>query len=290
MPYIIMTDSHTDLPYTLVDKWDLPLALMPYSLDGEEHFADMGRNRDYVNLFKALASGVKATTSQLPVQSYLDYLEPHLKNGSDVLFIAFSSQLSKTIDNLRAAASELMERYPGRRIEVFDTLSMSMAHGLLVKHAVEMRAEGASMDDVLAWLNANFMCAHGAFVVDDLGYLKRGGRVSSSAAFFGTILDIKPFLVISREGKIVPCDKVKGRRRGLKRLVEYVKENIADPENATVAIMHSESTDDADLLEDMLRSAVPVKEVMKLPVGAVIGVHVGPGLIAVCFLGKPRTV
>ena len=116
MPYIIMTDSHTDLPYTLVDKWDLPLALMPYSLDGEEHFADMGRNRDYVNLFKALASGVKATTSQLPVQSYLDYLEPHLKNGSDVLFIAFSSQLSKTIDNLRAAASELMERYPGRRI------------------------------------------------------------------------------------------------------------------------------------------------------------------------------
>ena len=108
MPYIIMTDSHTDLPYTLVDKWDLPLALMPYSLDGEEHFADMGRNRDYVNLFKALASGVKATTSQLPVQSYLDYLEPHLKNGSDVLFIAFSSQLSKTIDNLRAAASELM--------------------------------------------------------------------------------------------------------------------------------------------------------------------------------------
>ncbi|MFR2459858.1 MAG: DegV family protein, partial [Christensenellales bacterium] len=164
MPYIIMTDSHTDLPYTLVDKWDLPLALMPYSLDGEEHFADMGRNKDYVNLFKALASGVKATTSQLPVQSYLDYLEPHLKNGSDVLFIAFSSQLSKTIDNLRAAASELMERYPGRRIEVFDTLAMSMAHGLLVKHAVEMRAEGASMDDVLAWLNANFMCAHGAFV------------------------------------------------------------------------------------------------------------------------------
>lgn len=290
MPYIIMTDSHTDLPYQLVDKWQLPMVLMPYSLNGAEHFADMGRNNDYIELFRALRGGVKATTSQLPMQTYLDYLEPHIAAGNDILFISFSSQLSKTIDNLRAAANELMTHYPERRIEIFDTLAMSMAHGLLVKRAVEMRDAGASMDTVLNWLSENYICAHGAFVVDDLDYLKRGGRVSSSAAFFGTILDIKPFLVISREGKIVPCDKVKGRRRGLKRLVEYAKENITDPENATIAIMHSESRGDADLLEGMLRSALPVKDIMKLPVGAVIGVHVGPGLIAVCFMGKPRAI
>lgn len=290
MSYVIMTDSHTDLPYSLVDEWNLPIVLMPYSLNGEEHLADMGRNKDYLKIFAALKDGVSATTSQLPMHAYIEYMEPYVKAGSDVLFISFSSQLSKTIDNLRAAAGELIEQYPGRRIEIFDTLSMSMAHGLLVKHAVSMRAKGADMDEVLDWLRENYLRVHGAFVVDDLNHLRRGGRVSSSAAFFGTILDIKPFLVISKEGKIVPCDKVKGHRRGLRRLVQYVQDNITDPENSTVAIMHSESLEDADMLESMLRAAMPIGEIVKLPVGSVIGVHVGPGLIAVCFMGRPRQI
>ena len=290
MPYIIMTDSHTDLPYTLVDEWQLPLVLMPYSLNGEEHLADMGRNDDYKTIFAALRSGINATTSQLPEAAYTEYLEPHLMAGNDVLFISFSSQLSKTIDNLRASAQALMERYPERRIEIFDTLAISMTQGLLVMQAVKLRAEGADMDEVLAWLRDNHQRAHGAFMVDDLGHLKRGGRLSGSAALLGTILDIKPFLVISKEGRIVPCDKVKGHRRGLRRLVQYVQDNIVDPENSTVAIMHSESLEDADLLESMLREALPVGEVMKLPVGSVIGVHAGPGLIAVCFMGKPRSI
>lgn len=290
MPYIIMTDSHTDLPYTLVDQWQLPLVLMPYSLNGEEHLADMGRNGDYKNIFAALKAGVNATTSQLPQEAYVEYLEPHLKAGNDVLFISFSSQLSKTIDNLRAAASKLTKRYPGRRIEIFDTLAMSMAHGLLVMHAVKLREAGADMDEVLAWLRDNYLRAHGAFMVDDLGHLKRGGRLSGSAALLGTILDIKPFLVISKEGRIVPCDKVKGRRRGLRRLVQYVQDNLDGQENPTIAIMHSESLEDADLLLSMLKEALPGSEIMKLPVGAVIGVHAGPGLIAVCFMGKPRSI
>lgn len=219
MPYIIMTDSHTDLPYALIDEWKLPLVTMPYSLDGKEYWADMGRNDDYLKLFAALRSGAQATTSQLPQSAYAEYLEPQLAAGSDILFIAFSSMLSRTMDNLRAAADELRRRYPERRIEIFDTLSISMAEGLLVKHAVKMRADGASMDETLGWLRQNYIRAHGAFIVDDLIYLRRGGRLSGSAAFFGTMLDIKPLLVISREGRIAPRDKVKGHRRALRRLV-----------------------------------------------------------------------
>lgn len=290
MPYVIMTDSHADLPYTLVDEWQLPLVLMPYSLDGTEHLADMGRDGDYRRLFAALREGVSATTSQLPQSTYIEYLEPHLQQGNDVLFISFSSQLSKTIDNLRAAAAELLGKYPGRRIEIFDTLAISMAQGLLVRRAWEMRAGGADMDEVLSWLGDNYLCAHGAFVVDDLNHLRRGGRVSGSAAFFGTILDIKPFLVISREGRIVPCDKVKGHRRALRRLVQYAQDNMGDATGKTIVIMHSDVLEDADQLEEMLRAALPVGDVLKLPVGAVIGVHAGPGLIAVCFLGKPRAI
>ena len=290
MPYIIMTDSHADLPYTLVDEWQLPLVLMPYSLDGKECLADMGRNGDYRQLFAALRAGVSATTSQLPQSAYRDYLEPHLRAGDDVLFISFSSQLSKTIDNLRAAAAELMAEYPGRRIEIFDTLAISMAQGLLVEHAHDMRARGAAMDEVLDWLRDNYLCAHGAFVVDDLNHLRRGGRVSGSAAFFGTILDIKPFLVISREGRITPLDKVKGHRRALRRLVQYAQDNIGDANDKTIVIMHSDVLEDAEQLEAGLRAALPVREVLKLPVGAVIGAHAGPGLIAVCFLGRPRQV
>lgn len=290
MPYIIMTDSHADLPYTLVDEWQLPLVLMPYSLDGNERLADMGRNGDYRQLFAALRQGVSATTSQLPQSTYIEYLEPHLREGNDVLFISFSSQLSKTIDNLRAAAAELLQTYPERRIEIFDTLAISMAQGLLVRRALELRADGADMDSVLRWLGDNYLCAHGAFVVDDLQHLRRGGRVSGSAAFLGTILDIKPFLVISREGRIVPCDKVKGHRRALRRLVQYAQDNIGDPHGKTIVIMHSDVLEDADQLETMLRAALPVDDVLKLPVGAVIGAHAGPGLIAVCFLGRPRSI
>lgn len=290
MSYIIMTDSHMDLPYTLTDVWQLPVVLMPYSIDGEEHFADLGRDNDYMNIFSALKDGKTATTSQLPASAYIEYLEPWLQKGDDILFISFSSKLSRTMDNLCAAAAELLEQYPGRRIEVFDTLSISMAQGLLVKRAFEMRQDGASMDEVLDWLRENHLRTHGAFIVDDLNHLRRGGRLSGSAALFGTILDIKPMLAISREGRIVPCDKVKGHRRALRRLVQYVQENITEPENSTIAIMHSESKEDADLLEVMLLEAMPAGEVMKLPIGSVIGVHAGPGLLAVCFMGKERSI
>lgn len=289
MPYTIMTDSHADLPYKLVEEWRLPLVLMPYSLGGEERLADMGRDGDYLKLFEALRAGASATTSQLPQSAYLEYLEPHLRAGEDVLFISFSSKLSNTIDNLRAAASELLKRYPGRRIEIFDTLAISMAQGLLVERALSMRRQGADMDEVLRWLSENYIRAHGAFVVDDLNHLRRGGRVSGSAALLGTILSIKPFLVISRDGRIVPCDKVNGHRRALRRLVRYVQDN-ADSDMDRVVIMHSDVLADASQLEEMLRAEMPGVEVAKLPVGAVIGAHAGPGLIAVCFLGKPRAI
>ena len=288
--YILMTDSDSDLPYALKVQYDIPVVYMPYTLDGKEYFDDLGQTLDHKTFFDAMREGAHPTTSALNEAVYEEYFEPILAEGKDILFLAFSSQLSGTINSLRAAREALLETYPERTFIVVDTLSISGPQTLLVLKAQEMYEAGASIEDVAAWVEANKLRAHAYFTVDDLKYLQRGGRVSATAAALGTLLDLKPILTETREGKLAAAQKVRGRKKALGFMVDKAAECITDPTESIVLVLHADAKEDAAKLAIMVHDRIPGLTVRMENVGPVIGAHAGPGTLALCFIGKERTL
>ncbi len=289
--YVFMTDSDSDLPFEYVDKYDLKMVYMPYIVDGVEYFDDLGRAGKQAEYFDNMRNGTAPVTSLLPTQVYLDYFEPILSEGKDILFIAFSSKMSSTINNIYAAQAELKEKYPERRILVVDTLSISAPMTLLLHRAYKMYEEGKSMEEIAAWVEQNRLRAHAWFTVDDLKYLKRGGRISAVAATVGTMLDLKPVIILTREGSMTAVDKIRGRKSALRYLADKTAEFIEDPEGQELVILHADAKEDADRLEALIRERVPnLGGISQHFVGPVIGAHCGPGTVAACFMGKERAV
>ena len=286
--YIFMTDSDSDLPFSLKQKYDIPVVYMPYAVDGKEYFDDLGQTMDHKTYFDKMREGATPTTSALNEAAYLEYFEPILKE-KDLLFVAFSSQLSCTIQAVYAAREELLKQYPERKFLVVDTLSISAPMTLLVLKAHEMYRDGQTIEAVAQWLEDNKLRAQAWFTVDDLKYLKRGGRISSTAAALGTMLDLKPVITENREGKIVSTDKIRGRKKALNFIVEKAVEN-ADPTLSPLMIVHADALADAERVRDQLIAKIPGAEVMIENVGPVIGAHCGPGTVAVSFIGKERAV
>ena len=284
-----MTDSDSDLPFSYVDELELSMVYMPYIINGKEYMDDLGRAGGQKEYFDNMRAGAAPSTSLLPMGAYLDIFEPILAEGRDILFIAFSSQLSGTMNNARSAAEELLEQYPERRILIVDTLSISAPQSILVLKAHELYRQGKSMDEVAQWVEDNKLRAQAWFTVDDLKYLRRGGRISAVAAVAGTLLDLKPIITENREGRLVSADKVRGRKSALRLLADKAAENIDDPANAMPVIIHADAPEDAQRLEKLLRERVPeLPEIQTWYVGPVIGAHCGPGTVAVCYFGKER--
>ena len=289
MDYVFMTDSDSDLPYDLKMKYDIPVVYMPYAVDGKEYLDDLGQALDHKAYFDAMRAGAVPVTSALNKETYLEYFEPVLRE-KDLLFVAFSSKLSMTLREVYAAREELLKKYPQRKFVVVDTLSISCPMALLVLKAHEMYRAGAPIEEVASWIEHNRMRAQAFFTVDDLKYLKRGGRISSTAAALGTMLDLKPIIVESREGTLVSVDKVRGRKKAITYLVEHSVENITDPTESMGIILHADVPDEAQRLYELLHEKLPEMEIRIDPIGPVIGAHCGPGTLAFCFLGKERTV
>ncbi|MBQ8149553.1 MAG: DegV family protein [Clostridia bacterium] len=288
-PYVFMTDSDSDLPFSYVDELDMTMVYMPYMIDGKEYYDDLGRSGKQKEYFDNMRAGATPVTSLLPQAVYEEYFEPVLEQGKDILFVAFSSQLSGTIRNIYAAREELLEKYPERKITVVDTLSISAPQSILILKAHAMYREGRSMEEVAAWLEENKLKAQAWFTVDDLVYLKRGGRISAVAAAVGTVLDLKPIITETKEGKLVSTEKVRGRKQALRVLVDKAVENIDDPANADVIILHADAPEDAARVEGKLKEKIPgLGQINTYYVGPVIGAHCGPGTVAVCFFGKER--
>lgn len=219
-PYVFMTDSDSDLPFRYVDELDMTMVYMPYILDGKEYFDDLGRSGKQKEYFDNMRAGAAPVTSLLPTAAYVEYFEPCFKEGRDILFVAFSSQLSGTINNVYAARDELLAKYPDRRMTVVDTLSISAPQTILILKAHELYRQGKSMDEVAQWLEDNKLRAQAWFTVDDLKYLRRGGRIGAMAATVGTMLDLKPIITENREGKLVSSDKVRGRKAALRLIAD----------------------------------------------------------------------
>lgn len=288
-PYVFMTDSDSDLPFRYVDELNLSMVYMPYMVDGMEYMDDLGRNGTQKEYFDNMRAGAAPSTSLLPVGAYLEYFEPCFEAGKDILFVAFSSQLSGTINNVYAAREELLEKYPERKMIVVDTLSISAPQSILILKAHELYRQGKSMEEVAQWLEDNKLRAQAWFTVDDLKYLRRGGRISAVAATVGSMLDLKPIITETKEGKLVSSDKVRGRKSALRLIADRAAENIEDPAQAMPIIIHADAPEDAARLEKLLRERIPeLGEVQIWYVGPVIGAHCGPGTVAVCYFGKER--
>lgn len=286
--YILMTDSDSDLPYALKVQYDIPVVYMPYTLDGKEYFDDLGQTLDHKSFFDAMRQGAHPTTSALNETVYEEYFEPILAEGKDILFLAFSSQLSGTINAMRSARENLLEKFPERTFLIVDTLSISGPQTLLVLKAHEMYRAGESIETVAQWVEDNKLRAQAFFTVDDLKYLQRGGRVSATAAALGTLLDLKPILTETREGKLAAAQKVRGRKKALGYMVDKAAECIEDPTESIVLVLHADAKEDAAKVAIMLHDRIPNVRVRIENVGPVIGAHAGPGTVAVCFIGKER--
>ncbi|MDI9519805.1 MAG: DegV family protein [Bacillota bacterium] len=288
--YILMSDSDSDLPHELAKEMNMPIVKMPYTLDDKEYYDDNGASGAEKKLFDRMRNGAKPFTSLLPTSAYLEYFEPILQK-SDLLFLAFSSQMSATFQNILEAQKELKEKYPERKFMVVDTLSISAPQSLLLIGAHKLYKEGKSMEEVAQWVMDNRLKSHAWFTVGDLTYLRRGGRISATSAIMGTMLDIKPILAISKAGKLEAYSKVQGRKKAMKVLVEKTVENIGESKGKSVIILHGDVREEAEMLKNQLKNQLPdLGEIRIQMIGPVIGAHAGPGTLAICFIGKERVI
>ncbi len=287
--FIITTDSDTEIPLTFADQHNMPVFLMPYTVNGEERLFDLGRETDFVAFYQELRQGADASTSTRPPADIADFFREIVKDGVDVLYLSFSSALSGHYDLSQMARNMVLEEYPDARIEIVDTLRISMGAGELVMYAQKLKEQGKTLEEIRDWVITNRHRAHAWFSVDDLNYLKKGGRLSGAAAAIGTILDVKPILKLNHEGKIVAADKVKGTKKIQKFFLNVIQENVEQPEDQTAYVLHADNMEAAIRMKQLIEDNVPFQAVEIQDVGPVIGCHTGPGVLAVIFMGKEIT-
>ena len=286
MQYQIITDTCCDFPSQMYQELDLGVTSLSVSFRGQDVFT---YEESWLKaFFDGLRAGEKTTTSAANPEQWADIMEPILAQGKDVLALAFSSGLSTTYQSAVIAAEDLREKYPQRKILVVDTLAASLGQGLLVYYACKKRDEGLSLEELAAWCEEyKFKLCHW-FTVDDLMYLKRGGRVSAATALVGTMLQIKPVLHVDDEGRLINVAKARGRKASIEALAKKLGETGIPGANDTVFICHGDCHEDAKLLENLVKEKYGVKNVLTYYVGAVIGSHSGPGTLALFFLGDHR--
>lgn len=287
--YVLLTDSSADLTDALVKELGVEVLPLSFTMRNKTYrnWPD-NREIDPKDFYRQLREGEMATTSAVNVSDFTETIEPHLKEGRDVLVVAFSSGLSATCHSAQIAAQELSEQYPERKVYVVDSLCASLGQGLLVWYAARMKNEGRGIGAVRDWLEENKLHLCHWFTVDDLMYLKRGGRISAATALLGTMMQIKPVLHMDDEGHLISVSKARGRKASIDALVKKMQELALPGENDTVFICHGDCLEDAKYLEAQVKEKCGVKDVLIYYTGAVIGSHSGPGTLALFFLGQHR--
>lgn len=289
MSYAIVTDSSCNLTSKQIEDFDLTVISLKYFSNGEAFDGyTKGVEPDY-KAFYEMARKKESLSTTLPSPDLcLEVFDKLLAEGKDILYIGFSSGLSGTYQVAHNALEELREKYPNAKIYDVDSLCASLGQGLLVYYAVKHKNDGMSIEDLHAWLLENRLNLCHWFTVDDLFYLKRGGRISGSTAVVGSVLSIKPVMHMNDNGKLIPKGKVIGRKRALEAMVNKMQELAIEPEKQTVFISHGDCIEDAKLLEEMVKSTLGVKDVFINFIEPVIGCHSGPGTLALFFMGKHR--
>ena len=286
--FIIATDTTADLPKDYIEKNDLGLFSLSYTIVGETYSAS--RELPEKDFYSLMREGNIPKTSQVNPDEAKEVLLKLLEKGNEILYIAFSSALSGTYNSGRLAAEEIMEDDKNAKIVVIDSKCASLGEGLLVHKAVEMRNSGKSFEETCEWVKEHAQNMIHLFTVDDLNHLFRGGRVSRSAAFIGTVLNIKPVLHVDDEGRLIPLCKERGRKKSLLKLVDMMGEQLGsyDKKNDIIFISHGDCEEDAKFVRDEVEKRYGIKDCLINYIGPTIGAHAGPGTVALFFMGDVR--
>jgi len=287
--YVLMTDSSCDLPAALAEKMELSVLPLYVDVDGQKYVNYLDeREISFREIYAKLRTKCPAKTSAVNFNDFLEPMEAALRAGRDVLYIGFSSGLSSTFDAGAAAARELAERYPERKVYAVDSLCASMGQGLMVYLAWMQKQQGKTIEQVRDYVEDNKLHLCHWFTIDDLMFLKRGGRISGATAVVGSMLSIKPVMHVDNDGHLIKVATARGRKASLKALADKAGELGVDLGIQTVFISHGDCLEDANYLADIMRTRFGVKEVVISYVGPVIGAHSGPGTVALFFLGRER--
>ncbi len=287
--YMIVTDSCSDLGQEMIDELGIHCIPMIFNLEGKQYrnWPD-GRELSFEMFYERLRAGVMSSTAQVNVAEFMDIFRGILQKGMDVLYLGFSSGLSGTVNSARMAAEELGEEFPDGKVIVVDTLCASLGEGLLVWHVAQRKKAGDDLETAAKWAEDNKMNLVHWFTVDDLNFLKRGGRLSGATAFFGTMLNIKPVLHVDNDGHLIAMEKVRGRKQSLNALVDHMEATAFDPAEQMVFISHGGAKEDLDYVADEVKRRLGVTRVYTNFIGPIVGSHSGPGTIALFFLGSKR--
>ncbi len=285
--YQIITDSACDLPKAMLQELRVTAVPLYVNFRGESR-GDSVEQADVKELYDAMRAGETASTSAVNPDGWAGAMENALKAQQDILVLAFSSGLSTTYQSAVIAAGDLQEKYPDRKIRVVDTCAAALGQGLLVWHTCKMRDSGLSLEELADWVEENKNHLAHWFTVDDLVYLKRGGRVSAATAVLGAMLNIKPVLHVDNEGHLISMIKARGRKAAIKSLVSQMERTGIGYDNSTVFICHADCIGDAQTLAAAVKEACGVKEAFIGNLGAVIGSHAGPGTLALFFMASEK--
>ena len=287
--YVLITDSSADLSQEMVQELGVTVLPLSFTIQGKTYrnYPD-NREMDLPLFYDMLRAGELAATSAVNVAEYTQAVEPILQEGKDVLILAFSSGLSSTYQASVLAAGELREKYPDRKIYTVDTLCASLGQGLLVYLAAQEQRKGKSIEEVRDWAEETKLHLCHQFTVDDLHFLKRGGRISATTAVVGSMLQIKPVLHVDNEGHLINIGKARGRQASLKALVDKMEKTVTEEGRKTVFISHGDCRKDAVTVADMVRERFGTQDIRINFVGPVIGAHSGPGTLALFYLGTER--
>lgn len=290
MQYWILADIGNDLPKAYADRQErFQLVRMPYRLDGVEHEYEPSDDAQLKAFYTKLRNGSESSTSAINMDTYYEAFHSIAKTGEALIYLCLSSGISSSIQNALLARDAVKEQVPGAEIYVVDSLGASLGFGLLTHYALRNRAEGMSIEDNYNWLINNRQRVNHWFTVDDLNFLFRGGRVTKSSALLGSMLRIKPVLRVDEQGKLVPFEKVQGRKRSLKALADKAIELSNPKEGQTYFISHGDCLEDAEYVKERIQEGLPkAGEFMIAQIGAVIGSHSGPGTLALFFLADHR--
>jgi len=287
MSYRIFTEATSDFPASFAEQLNVTVLPMGFTMEGKEYFYIPGRSDMPIEaFFEKMRAGVPVTTAQVNAYTFIEAFEPVLKNGEDILYIGFSSKLSGSVQSGFSAAEELRAKYPERKIFVIDSCCASLGEGLLVYYAA--RKQDMAIEDLANWVEENKLRFIHWFTVEDLVYLKRGGRISGATAAIATILNIKPVMHVDNEGYLVAVEKVQGRKKSLRSLFDRMVKTVDTKATDTVFIGHCDSKADAEYVASLVHEAYPDMMVHIDDIGTSVGAHSGPGTIALFFIGSER--
>ena len=290
--FVITCCSTADLPLEHLQKRNIPFVCFHFTMNGKEYPDDLGQTISFEDFYAQIAAGAMPTTSQVNVSQFISFFEPFLKEEKDILHISLSSGISGTYNSAVLAREQLAQKYPDRKIITVDSLGASSGYGLLVDSAADMKDAGASIDEIHGWVEANKLKIHHWFFSTDLTHYKRGGRISAASAVVGGLLNICPLMNMDNNGKLIPREKIRGKKQVIREIVKRMEEHAQSglDYSGKCFISNSACFDDARAVADMIEEKFPRLngKVMINSIGTVIGSHTGPGTVALYFFGDER--